>query len=313
MGRVASVVLVTWNSAAYLPRCLAGIAQQTYPDVEVVHVDNNSQDDSIARVRGVLPSAAQIVNATNRGFAAAVNQAVKLSRGEFVFLVNPDAYLERDYIAKIVAAFDAARPEVGMATGKLMRGRGFDIEPTDEIDSMGIRMTRSGRHLDMTRIGEPFGVSGAAAAYRRTFIDDVSIDGEFLDEDFFAYREDADVAWRGHLFGWRALYVPDAVAYHVRHVTPERRRELAPNLNMHSVKNRFLLRLKNEGAYLAIRNAPFELARDLIAIGAVLTIERSSLPAFGWLWLNRKRILAKRQTIQHRRKVSDRQLAEWFR
>ena len=313
MGRAATVVLVTWNSAAYLPRCLDGIAQQTHPDIEVVHVDNNSHDGSVAIVRATIPQATQILNATNRGFAAAVNQGVKLAKGDVIFLLNPDAYLERDYVAKIVAAL---RDDYGMATGKLVRARGFNIEPTKEIDSMGIRMTRSGRHLDITHgesPREPFGVSGAAAAYTRAFIDDVSIDGEFLDEDFFAYREDADVAWRGRLFGWRAVYVPDAVAHHVRQVTPERRRALPANLNMHSVKNRFLLRLKNEGWYLALRNAPFELVRDAMVIGAALTIERTSLPAFGWLWRNRARVIAKRRAIQRKRRVSDRRLAEWFR
>jgi hypothetical protein len=79
------------------------------------------------------------------------------------------------------------------------------------------------------------------------------------------------------------------------------------------VKNRFLLRLKNEGMYLALRNAPFELTRDLIVLLAALTIERSSLPAFAWLWRNRARVLAKRRVIQSRRKVSDRELARWFR
>ncbi|HXH39937.1 MAG TPA: glycosyltransferase family 2 protein, partial [Thermoanaerobaculia bacterium] len=136
---------------------------------------------------------------------------------------------------------------------------------------------------------------------------------EFLDEDFFTFREDADVAWRGRLFGWRALYAPGAVARHVRTVTPSKRRSLSAATNMHGVKNRFLLRLKNEGLYLALRNAPFEWTRDLIAIGATLTIERSSLPAFTWLWKNRRRIMEKRRAIQSRRSVSDRQLARWFR
>lgn len=149
--------------------------------------------------------------------------------------------------------------------------------------------------------------------YGMTFVRDVSIGGEFLDEDFFTFREDADVAWRGRLFGWRALYVPDAVAYHVRTVTPAKRRSLPAAINMHGVKNRFLLRLKNEGLYLALRNAPFELARDLVAITAALTIERSSLPALSWLWKNRRRIMDKRSAIQSRRRVSDRELAGWFR
>ncbi len=201
-------------------------------------------------------------------------------------------------------------------------------------------MTRSGRHFDIGQgkhlgeddrgliqltLQEPaqrgpshprfecFGVSGAAPMYLRAFMDDVTIDDEFLDEDFFAYREDADLSWRGQLLGWRALYVPEAVGVHVRTVTPSRRRQLPASVNMHSLKNRFLLRLKNEGLYLALRNGAFELARDVVAIGASLTIERTSLPALAWLWKNRRRMLGKRREIQRRRRVPDRKLAKWFR
>ncbi len=280
--------------------------------MELIHIDNGSSDESVSFVQADR----QILNAENRGFAAAVNQGIAVAGGEYVLLINPDAFLERDYVAKCVDALERADDRFGMATGKLYRAN----EP-NVIDTMGIRMTRTGRHLDIDREpraesrepSEVFGVSGAAAIYRRTFIDDVSIDGQFLDEDFHTYREDADVAWRGRLFGWRALCVPDAIGHHVRKVTPERRRSLPAFINMHSVKNRFLLRLKNEGLYLALRNAPFELPRDLVALAAVLTVERSSLPAFAWLWKNRRRILAKRREIQRRRRVSDRALASWFR
>ena len=313
VGRaVVSAVVVTWNSARFLRRCLDALRQQSYPDIELIHVDNASSDDSVRLVDG---AARQIVNAENRGFAAAVNQGIAAARGDYVLLVNPDAFLDREYVANVVTALEKAGEKFGMATGKLYRA-----DEPGVIDTMGIRMTRTGRHLDIDGgqallpvPHEVFGVSGAAAMYRRSFIEDVSIDGEFLDEDFHTYREDADVAWRGRLFGWRALFVPDAVGHHVRTVTPEKRRALPAVINMHSVKNRFLLRLKNEGLYLALRNAPFELARDAVAIAAVLTIERSSLPAFAWLWKNRRRILAKRREIQRRRRVSDRALASWFR
>ncbi|HSP17447.1 MAG TPA: glycosyltransferase family 2 protein [Thermoanaerobaculia bacterium] len=307
MGRLVSVVLVTWDSAPWLRRCLDAIARQTHGDVERIIIDNASSDETLS----IVPDA--IRNSTNRGFSAAVNQAIANAKGEFVQLVNPDAFLEPHYIERLLPAFDD--PTVGMATGKLLR------EDGSGIDSMGIRMTRTGRHLDITNgapasAGAPFevfGVSGAAGMYRMSFLRDMAIDGEIFDEDFFAYREDADIAWRGRLFGWRAMCVPAAVAHHVRRVTPEVRRSLPPEINMHSVKNRFLLRLKNEGAYLAMRNAPFELWRDLMALGAALTIERTSLPAFGWLWRNRARILRKRRATQSRRRVSDRQLARWFR
>ncbi|HEX6160662.1 MAG TPA: glycosyltransferase family 2 protein, partial [Thermoanaerobaculia bacterium] len=230
---------------------------------------------------------------------------------------NPDCFLEPPYIATLAQALREAGEEFGGATGMLIKAQGWDIEPTRAIDSAGMRMTRSGRHLDrtdtLTAREEVFGLSGAAPLYRASFLSDVRIDGEVLDEDFFAYREDADLAWRGRLFGWRFLCEPRAIGYHVRRVTPEVRRRLPSDVNMHSVKNRFLLRLKNEGLYLAVRNAPFELTRDLIVIAAALTIERTSLPAFPWLWRNRARILAKRRAVQERRKVSDRTLARWWR
>jgi GT2 family glycosyltransferase len=317
-SRTASVVLVTWNSAHDLPRCLDAIARQSWPDVELIVVDNASTDGSAETVAGYRLPVAVIRNSQNRGFAAAVNQGIAAARGEFVLLCNPDAFLERDYLERIIEALDEAGESFGMATGKLLSAE----DPTI-VDSKGIRMTRTGRHFDIDQghrdTAEPrnpatevFGVSGAAAVYRMSFLRDVAIDGQPFDEDFFAYREDADVAWRGRLFGWRALYVPRAIAYHVRAVTPAKRRQLSAAINMHGVKNRFLLRLKNEGMYLALRNAPFELPRDLVAIVATLTIERTSLPAFAWIWRNRKRVMAKRRAIQSRRRVSDRKLARWF-
>jgi GT2 family glycosyltransferase len=314
MGRV-TIVLVTWNSAPYLRRCLDGILQQTYRDRELVVVDNASADASLEIV---APHAARVIrNDSNRGFSAAVNQALAVASGDLLLVLNPDCYLEPEYVERLVEVFIGALMRVGSATGLLFRARGWDIEPMKEIDSAGMRMTRNGRHLDITSrpagLTEVFGVSGAAAMYNIAFLRDVAIDGEALDEDFFAYREDADLAWRGQLRGWRAVCEPRAVAYHVRRVTPENRRKVPADVNLHSVKNRFLLRIKNEGAYLALRNAPFELARDLVVLVAALTIERSSLPAFAWLWRNRRRVLARRRAVQSRRTVHDRDLAKWFR
>lgn len=314
---IVSVIIVTWNSAPFLRRCLAALASQSYPDLELIHIDNASADDSVTVVRECAPNSRHIINDANLGFSAAVNQGVRVASGEFVLLLNPDAFPDPEYVSLLVAAF--TDKTLGMATGKLLQA------DTGLIDSKGIRMTRSGRHFDIeqglpdTRHPTPdtpievFGVSGAAAMYSMSFVRDVTVGGEFLDEDFFTFREDADVAWRGRLLGWRAIHVPDAVAHHVRTVTPEKRRSMSAITNMHGVKNRFLLRLKNEGLYLAIRNAPFELARDLVAVMATLTVERSSLPALQWLWKNRRRIMEKRRVIQSRRRLSDRQLAGWFR
>lgn len=322
MERHVTIIVVTHESARFLPRCFEAIRALEGISAEIVVVDNFSSDASRDLTRTLLPQARLIENATNRGFAPAVNQGLALSSFEFVLLLNPDCAPAPDYVERLVDAVREARADVGAATGKLLRATGEKIEPTKIVDSKGIRMTRNGRHLDIEAgvddsTGDPaprevFGVSGAAALYRRAMLEDAKIDGEVFDEDFFTWREDADLAWRARLFGWRALYVPSAVAYHVRTVTPERRKSLAPVVNYHSVKNRFLLRLKNEGSYLCLRNLPFELLRDLLVVFACLTVERSSLPALHWLWQHRRRIMRKRKLVQSRRKISDRELSVWF-
>jgi GT2 family glycosyltransferase len=321
MAERIAIVLITWNSARYLRRCTEGIASQSVAPVEVVVVDNASSDGSAELAASLIPNAKVIRNATNTGFAAAANQGIGETAAELVLLLNPDVLLGERFCDEGAAALDRAGSQCGAATGRLLRGEGDSIVPTKLVDSLGIRMTRNGRHLDIGA-GEPdpgqrddsevFGVSGAAALFRRTMLDDCKVFGEIFDEDFFAYREDADLAWRSRLFGWKAVLASSAVAWHVRRVTPEVRSSLPPEINMHSVKNRFLLRLKNEGGGLALRNGAFELARDAAVVGAALTIERSSLPALSWLWKNRASILAKRREIQRRRRVADRELARWF-
>jgi GT2 family glycosyltransferase len=150
--------------------------------------------------------------------------------------------------------------------------------------------------------------------FRREFIDAVSVDGEFFDEDFFSYREDGDLAWRAQLMGHKYLYTPNAVAWHVRRVTPERRKDLPHVINWHSVKNRWLMRSKNSSPWLLWRLALPVYWRDLQALGYALLRDRSMLSAIFYQFRPevRRRLRHQREIIQSRRKVSDRELLWWF-
>jgi len=143
-------------------------------------------------------------------------------------------------------------------------------------------------------------------------IQDVSVCGEFFDTDFFSYREDADLAWRAQLLGWKCLYTPEAVAYHVRSVLPENRRSTVPAINMHSVKNRWLLRLKNV-TWSVYRHHWLPItARDLAAVLACFTIETTSLPGLWFVAKHWKPTWAKRKAIMARRRVDDSYIAQWI-
>src|SRR5438270_10436540 len=99
-----SIVVVTWNSARFLPRCLAGVAGQTWPDIEVIVVDNASTDGSTDVIRKLAPGAHLIANNDNRGFSAAVNQGIRVASGKYVLLCNPDAFLQPDYARRLIEA-----------------------------------------------------------------------------------------------------------------------------------------------------------------------------------------------------------------
>lgn len=299
--------------------CLASI-EKLEGEIEPVFVDNGSTDSTVDLIRS-SGLGRLITNTENLGFSVAVNQALRETSAPWVQLLNPDAALDPGYVVRLVEVGES-HPGVGSLTGLLVRGEGDTIRPTRVIDSRGIRMTRSGRHFDLDAdsvvrpfppIEEVFGVSGAAALLRREFLEDVAIDGEVFAEDFFAFREDADLAWRGQLKGWRALSVSSARGTHVRGVTPENRRQLSPEINRHSVKNRFLLRIRNVGKTLFLLHLPWTLARDLTVLAATLTVETSSLGAWPWLWTYRRRVLSARRAIQSSRRVSDIEIAHWFR
>jgi GT2 family glycosyltransferase len=157
-----------------------------------------------------------------------------------------------------------------------------------------------------------FGVSGAAPLFKRAMIEDIKVLGEFFDNDFFAYREDADLSWRAQLMGWKALYTPYAVAYHERMVLPSERRKVPQEINLHSVKNRFLMRIKNLTWGVGIKTILFFTLRDILVVGYTLLFERTSLRAFFLIFKCLPRAIKKRKVIMKKRIAKDRYLRKWF-
>ena len=316
------VTIVTYNSQSFIPACLESVFSQNYRPLEVVIVDNASKDDTPALLRRWAGRARVVYNGRNIGFAAAQNQAIALSRSEWILVLNPDVLLQPGFIEGLVEA-GQTDPKTGTVCGKLLAiGRDFQPSREAHIDSTGIYFTPAMRHFDRGwgepddgRFGEPeyvFGASAAAALYRRKMIADVSGDDAFFDPDFFAYREDADVAWRAQWLGWRCLYTPEAVAYHARSVVAGRRRRVPAVLNMHSVKNRFLMRIKNTSGGLYRRYWLPMTLRDLLVVGGCLLYEPSSLPAFWRLCACLPRAWKQRGRLMGRRRVSDETMAGWF-
>ena len=323
-----AILVVTHDDAGDLPGCLAAIAALSPATAHLVVVDCASADDSAAVARDHWPAGLQgevVPLPDNRGFAGGMNVAIEKSRAPWVLTLNADARPSPDYLGRLLASAAAAEANaralrVGAVTGRLVRPPAPD--GSRRLDACGMRLTPAWRHhdrgsgaLDRGQFARPqrvFGGTGAATLWRREALLDVAVDGEVFDERFHSFREDAELCFRLHERCWEVLYEPAAICEHRRLNLPARRAAMPPEVNRHSLKNRYLLRTYHQTLGNFVWTLPFALFRDLQALVWTLLVERTSLPAYGWLWANRRQMLARRRVIQSRRTAGWWEVESWF-
>jgi GT2 family glycosyltransferase len=307
------VVAVNWNGRGDCEAMLGSLRAQELRPAEIVVVDNGSQDGS--REWFEAQSEVRLIkNSTNLGFAAAVNQGLRAIESAYVLLCNLDVELDPGFIAAVVARAESAS-DIGSVGGRLRSGRGDQ----SRLDSTGHLLFRSGwvqnrdqgapddgRH----RVAEEvFGVSAAAALYRRRMLEDVALGGEVLCQDFFSYLEDVDLDWRARWRGWRAWYEPAAGASHRRGGSGLHR---TAAIERHVVANRISVWVRNApdswvrdghlasaGSLFALRTARAAMRHPSAVTGAADAIRR--LPQ------SRR----ERRAIMGRRRVESAEVARW--
>ena len=310
---LVSICVVTWNHAECIEDCIQSILAQTYKNTEIILVDNASHDETGKILSGYKHHATVVFNAENRGYCGGNNQAISMSRGEFVLLVNPDVVLKPDYLDNAIPSF-CQNPKIGTVCGLLLLGD--ENEPDCRVATTGhcISSTRRmyardyGVHLrDLKRqAGEVFGCDGSLPLYRRKMIEDVSIEGEFFDEMFFAYKEDSDVSWRARLFGWKCVFDPKSTATHKQNFKPGSlsvRKKQSASIKMHAVKNDIITIIKNEDIINLLRDMIIITGRQLAILAYAIFFERTSLPAYIFVFANLKSILLKRKVIKAKQRI----------
>lgn len=310
---LVTICVVTWNHAECIGDCIQSILAQTYQDTELILVDNASRDDTGEILSRYKQRATVVFNAENRGYCGGNNQAISMSTGEFVLLVNPDVVLKPDYLKNAIPAF-YQNPDIGTVCGLLLLGDENEPDCRVAATGLGISITRKlylrdhGVRLSELdrRAGEVFGADGSLPLYRRKMIEDVSIQGEFFDEMFFAYKEDSDVSWRARLFGWKCFFEPKATATHNLNFRPRSlslRKQQSSIVKMHAVKNDIITIIKNEDVINFLRDMIVVTGRQLAILTYVTFFERTSLPAYIFVFANLKSILLKRQVIKTKQRI----------
>lgn len=305
-----SIIIVSWNGMRHLPRCVAALVPQLPPGAELVLVDNGSADGMPAWARAAHPQARVIALPTNLGFAGGVNAGLRAAKGDLLLLLNDDAFVELCFIEALTAPLHDD-PRLGAVGAVLL----FDHRP-DLVASAGIRVRRDGLALDLwpgraladlPAAPQPiFGASGGAALYRRALLNDVGP----LEAGFFSYLEDADLAWRAQLRGWRVVVAPQARARHVYSATAGQGSPLKQRL---LARNRLRTIIRCVPTPLLLRSLPAIVGYDLLAAGFGLLSRRPSMLAGRWAALRElPALLRQRRDIQARRTAGLAELAAWL-
>lgn len=261
--------MVNRDGGGALFRALASLERQKGVALSLVVVDNASAPDERARIVLEAPAARVIGFSRNLGFAGGANEGIARTRSPFVLLLNNDAVLEPDYVARLAARLELDA-RLAAAQGLVLREDGRQVDGAGlEWNSRGEAVpVFSGADASVAPL-EPFEVSGVSATatlYRREALEAVARGGAPFDGAFFAYYEDVDLSLRLRRAGWRFVCDPGAVARHEGSRTglrtPFRRA-------FWTARNRWRTLFRNFTPGLIARNLPALLSADLAHARAV--------------------------------------------
>ncbi|MEO5498905.1 MAG: glycosyltransferase family 2 protein, partial [Candidatus Saccharimonadales bacterium] len=253
---LVSVIIVNWNGEEWLRRCLDGLLTQTYSAVEIIFVDNNSSDNSVALVEKAYPSLKIIRNDKNLGFSGGNNSALPVAKGEYLLLLNTDTVVANDYIQSFVDGFDKLPAATACIQSKIVLESN-----TNKIDSAGSFWTNTsflyhygnGKDASLSNYNKSFKVfsnKGASLLIKRSAVDKIGL----FDEDFWCYYEETDFCNRLWLAGYECWYYPGAIIIHAGGSSSLMFKN--DYIQFHNFKNKLLSFLKNYQASTLVTVLP---------------------------------------------------------
>lgn len=331
-----SVLIPTYQDAHLLRKSLPVLLGHP-GEIEVVVVNNDPEQDVAGAVGDYArdPRVRLLEMGYGAGFARAMNRGIRESTGELVMLCNADLFPTAAYLTEMVAFFER-QPRAGAAIGKILR---YDLDsdrPTDAIDTAGLMLNRQRRFMprgegepdvgQFDEVAEVFAVDGAATVLRRRALESIQFENEYLDESFFAHKEDHDISWRLRLAGWECWYVPQALAYHARTTRGlgstgylaavrdfhETERQKSHAVRVNAMKNQWLMLLKNEDGSNFARDFPFILARETMVLAHRTLFSPKTLVAVPMTAKLLPRTLRKRKAAKRNQVMDPRDLRDWL-
>lgn len=319
-GRV-SVLIMNWNGRQYLQRCLDSVLNQAYADLEVILMDNGSSDGSADYVRENYPSVTVVVSARNVGTSVGNNVAASHATGEYLFMLNNDAWLmSPDMIARLVRT--AERYPLAAVIGcRVLNVDGSIQDIGEKIDRFGFPGGLPAGPGPLPEIvDDVFFITSCAVLVRATVFREVG----GYDSRFFWSHEEVDLAWQARLRGYTVLVDTRAAVTHIGGGNmaggapgKEPRYRTTTARIYHRECSTLATLLKNYAALSLLRVLPLYVGINVaealfFLLARQPAVARQYVRAYWWNLCRLRGTLRERRRIQRTRRVSDREIARYF-
>ncbi|MBM4348311.1 MAG: glycosyltransferase family 2 protein [Deltaproteobacteria bacterium] len=293
-----SIIIVNWNTRDLLIQCLKSLKQILERlKIEIFVVDNGSMDGSLEMVRAEFPEVILIDNPSNLGFARANNQALRLSKGKYTLLLNPDTQVKEGAIETLKAFMDI-HPKAGVIGAQLLNSDGSKQNSIANFPSLATELLNKsllrrlfpeqfpGKESTYSMPIEVDSVIGACLMVRREAMKQVGL----LDEDYFLFLEETDWCYRIRRAGWKIYHHPRAEVYHFQGKSAEKDKKRA---KVEYYRSRYQFFKKNRGVGqwfilligLLIRLSIELLSMALVCILTGFTVKRWRSKFFNYAYL----------------------------
>jgi GT2 family glycosyltransferase len=313
-----SIIILNYNCRQYIERCLDAVSKVSYPNLEVLVVDNASSDGSAELVEKKYPFVQLLKSPKNIGFAAGNNLGIAQAKGEYILLLNPDTEIDACCVEHLFEVMNAD-DKVAVCGAKicLLDRRNMIQHAGGKYSLLGVSIDRGMCELDegqYDKVEEVTFVCGAAMMFRRSLVLDIGL----LDSSFFLYHEDVDFCIRAWLYGGKVIYVPKAVVYHKSgYLTDVDQKVSNPLVVFHKHKNTFLILLKNFSLPTVFFWFPLSVLYRLFWVMSFLSKHDAQsalavLKATFWIFRNLDKIMIDRQNLLKLKTVNESKLKKLF-
>ena len=258
----ATIVIPNWNGMQFLKTCMDSLRIQDTDDFETLVIDNASEDGSAEFLRENYPEARVEVMRENLGFAGGVNEGILRCGSEFVILLNNDVECDRSFVSSLLRAIKSDE-KIFSVSSKMIRFRERELldDAGDLYTVLGYQAQRgTGQRADdpkYNRRCSVFSACAGAAIYRKRVFDEIGL----FDTSHFAYLEDIDVGYRALIYGYKNIYEPSAVVYHIGSASSGGVKYNDFKVKLSARNNQYLLYKNMPGFFRALNALPLAAGR----------------------------------------------------